>query len=138
MSAENFASVYKAAIYKTLGLAFCLSDEATDLVLFDGRRFAIVTAYNPSSEQLSAEENQQRHQALERDLKSFSYVAASGESPDGTWVEAGFAVLDIDLEAALPLGKKYGQNAILWGEGGRVYLAWCESGKLEKLYAKQV
>lgn len=139
MSAETFASVYQAAIYKADGIAFVLTEKPTGVVLFQGRKFAIITAQNPQSEPLSETENQQRNQALEKDLKSLrlEYTLSTGENPNGTWIEEGFAVFDVELEQTLELGRKHGQHAILWGEGEKVYLAWCETGKLEKFYAKR-
>jgi predicted ester cyclase len=140
MSAETFAEAYQTAIYKAAGVAFTLSEKPTGTVLFEGRRFAIITAHNPRSERLSGEENQRRHAELERDLKKMGleYTPSTGESPDGTWVEEGFAVFDVGLEQALELGQKYGQHAILWGEGGKVALAWCESKVQQEFYARPV
>lgn len=107
MSIETLTDVYKSAIYKAAGVAFTLS------------------------EQLWSEENQKRNEELERDLKQLGqYTPSTGEGPDGTWVEEGFAVFGIGLEQALELGRKYGQ-----GEGERVALGWCESGGLEEFFA---
>jgi predicted ester cyclase len=140
MSAELFAEAYQTAIYKAAGVAFTLSEKPTGVVLFEGRRFAIITAHNPRSERLSDEENQERHEELEHEIQKLglAYTPSTGESPDGTWIEEGFAVFGIGLEGALELGCKYGQHAILWGEGEKVALAWCESRKLENFYARQV
>ncbi|MDX2006821.1 MAG: DUF3293 domain-containing protein [Meiothermus sp.] len=140
MSAETVAALYHSAIYKADGIAFVLTEQPTGVVLFEGRKFAIITAHNPQSEPLPEKENRQRNKALEQDLMSDSleYTFSIGESPDGTWVEEGFAVFDLELEKALKLGRKYGQHAILWGEGEKVYLAWCDTGKLEWFYPLEV
>lgn len=139
MSAELFAEAYQTAIYKAAGVAFTLSEQPTGTVLFGGRPFAIITAHNPRSERLSDAENQERHEELEREIQKLSleYTPSTGASPDGTWVEEGFAVFDIALDSALELGRKYGQHAILWGEGERVALAWCEDGRLEWFWPKR-
>lgn len=140
MSPQIFAEAYRATIYKAAGVAFTLSEKPTGTVLFEGRKFAIITAHNPRSERLSSEENRQRHEELERDLNALrlEHTPSTGESPDGIWVEEGFAVFDVSPEQALELGRKYGQHAILWGEGEKVALAWCEDGELEMFYSKQL
>lgn len=140
MSPRAFSEAYQSAIYKAAGMAFTLSEKPTGTVLFEGRKFAIITAHNPRSERLSSEENRQRHEELGRDLKvlGLEYTPSTGESPDGTWVEEGFAVFDVSLEQALELGRKYGQHAIIYGEGERVALAWCESENLEVFSPKKV
>lgn len=60
MSAETFAEGYQAAIYKAAGVAFTLSEKPTGVVLFEGRRFAIIPAHDPRSERLSSEGNPKR------------------------------------------------------------------------------
>lgn len=136
MRAETFAEAYQSAIYKAAGMAFVLSEHRTGTVLFGGRKFAIITAHNPRSERLSSAENQKRHEALERDLiqLGLEHTPSTGESPDGSWVEEGFVVFDIELEQALELGRKYGRHAVVYGEGERVALVWCETGRLESFY----
>lgn len=121
-------------------MAFTLSEKPTGITLFEGRKFAIITAHNPRSERLSSKENAQRHAELGRDLKTLGleHTPSTGESPDGTWVEEGFAVFDVGLEQALELGRKYGQYAILWGEGEKVALAWCETARLEAFAAQML
>lgn len=133
MTAHDFAEGYKSAVYGAGEIAFTLSDQPTGVVLFEGRKFAIITAQNPQSVKLAEAENQKRNAGLEHDLKNLGleYGPSNGSSPDGSWLEDGFVVFDLDLEEALELGRKYGQHAIVWGEGERVYLAWCASGKLE-------
>ena len=140
MSTETFAQAYRATVYKAAGVAFVLSEKPTGTVLFEGRRFAIITAHNPRSERLSSEENARRHAELERDLKALGleYAPSTGESPDGSWLEEGFSVFGVSLEQALELGRKYGQHAIVWGEGGRVALGWCETNRQEGFYARPV
>jgi len=139
MNPQTFAEAYRATIYKAAGVAFTLSEKPTGTVLFEGRRFAIITAHNPRSERLSSEDNALRHEELGRDLKALGleYTPSTGESPDRSWVEEGFAVFDMALEQALELGRKYEQHAIVYGEGERVALGWVENGRLEGFYARR-
>jgi hypothetical protein len=136
--AQTFAQAYEQAVYKTPRVSFTLSTEKTDVILFDGRSFTVITAHNPRSKPLSKEENDKRHEALKAALQeqNFSFESSTGESPDGVWVEEGFVVFDLGLEPALRLGRDFGQHAILYGQGNRVAMAWCESEKLEWFYPK--
>lgn len=136
MSTQPFAEVYKNAVYRGGDMAFSLSETPTGTQPFAGRRFAFVTAYNPRSQPLSGEENQKRHRELEREIQRLGLESApgSGASPDGSWFEEGFILFGVGLEPALELGRRFEQHAILWGEGGRVGLAWCEDGRLEWFY----
>lgn len=138
MSAELFSEAYRSTIYKAAGVAFTLSERPTGTILFGGRPFAIITAHNPRSERLSDVENQERHEELERDLQALGleHIPGTGASPDGTWVEEGFAVFDVGLAQALELGRKYDQHAILWGKGEKVALVWCEIKQQQGFYAQ--
>jgi Protein of unknown function (DUF3293) len=136
--AQAFAEAYTLTHYKTPQASFTLSTEKTDVVLFAGRSYAIITAHNPRSEAFSKEENDKRHQMLKSYLQEKKYEVDSslGQSPDGSWSEEGFVIFDIELASALDIGRTFEQHAILYGEGNRVALAWCESEKLDWLYPK--
>ncbi|WP_040778800.1 DUF3293 domain-containing protein [Calidithermus timidus] len=139
MSTGVLSQVYRAAVYEAGGVAFTLSEEPTGVILFGGRAFAIITAHNPGSQPLPAEENARRHRELERLLREGGYglTPSVNRSPEGDWLEEGFAVLGIGLEEALAVGRRFGQNAIVYGEGERVALAWCGGGGLEWFYPAQ-
>lgn len=138
MGAGALSQVYRTAVYEAGGVAFTLSEKPTALTLFEGRPFAIITAHNPGSRRLSDEENARRHRELERLLRGRGYDLAPSvnRSPEGDWVEEGLAVLGIGLEEALDIGRRFGQNAIVYGQGERVALAWCEGG-LEWFYPEE-
>ncbi len=135
MNPRAFADAYTTAVYKAGGLAFTPSAEGTGDVLFSGRAFAVVTAHNPRSEKLSDEENERRHEKLEKVLRERNAVfgLSVGESPDGAWREEGVIVYDVALEEALELGRQFEQHAVLYGQGNHVALAWCDGG-LEWFY----
>ncbi len=143
-SARAFSDAYTTAIYKAGGLAFALDVEETGAVLFSGRAFVIVTAHNPRSEKLSGEENERRHRELERVLleRRAAFGPSVGESPDGAWREEGVVVYDVSLEGALELGRRFEQHAVLYGQGGRVALVWCDrvwcDGGLEWFYPRLI
>lgn len=87
MRAETLAQAYQTAIYRVAGVAFTLSEQPTQEVLFAGQRFAIITAYNPQSKLLPKEENLRRHRHLEREIQTLglAYTLSLSTSPEGTW-----------------------------------------------------
>lgn len=61
--------------------------------------------------------NAAAHARLGAELAAAGYrvVEGAGEDPDGRWpAEPSYLVLGMDLEAARELGRRYGQNAIVW------------------------
>lgn len=78
---------------------------------------AFITACNPYSRQLDASANAARQQALMADLQArgLSFVAGVGQHPDNGWPgEESFLAFGLALEAAKALGRRHGQNAIVW------------------------
>ena len=90
--------------------------------------WALVTAYNPHSQCLSASENQQRHQQLIEYLQELklSYLPAVGKDAKGIWTpEVSLCIFDLELEQAIAIGQKFSQNAIVYGELNEpVELVW--------------
>jgi hypothetical protein len=138
MEAQAFSEAYTKALYKTPTLTFTLTDKPTQTILFNNKPYSIITAHNPYSQKLSKEENEQRHKQLETILQEcgLEHDLSTGESPDGSWREEGFIIFDISLDDALELGRHFEQHAIVYGQGNRVALAWCEDGRLEWYYVE--
>ena len=81
--------------------------------------WALITAHNPYSQSLSAIENQQRHQQLVEHLQQleFSWLPAVGKDRYGIWTpEQSLCILGIELDRAIAIGRKFAQNAIVYGE----------------------
>jgi hypothetical protein len=102
-----------------------------DLLLADHgcRSWAFVTAHNPGSRALSAEENARRHGRLESDLRAggwTSFFFGEGVGAGGDWPpETSILVLGIDEAAAKQLGEAFEQNAIVIGRLGEpAQLVW--------------
>ena len=97
--------------------------EQLDEMLHDHQcdAWSYITASNPASELLSDEQNAGRNRELEALLKSQDLVFYRGEGigSDPTWpAEASFLILGIGREAAMELGRQFGQNAIVCGKRG--------------------
>ena len=78
---------------------------------------AFITAENPFSEPQTPEDNAERQRRLEAELtaRRIAYYPGQGQGEDPNWpAEASFLVLGMGREAASDLGRKYGQNAIVW------------------------
>ena len=74
----------------------------------------VLTACNPRGRLLQANENAERTRLLERQLEAdgLPFLPAVAQSPDGSWIEPGFAVLDADGAEILALADGYEQSAI--------------------------
>jgi uncharacterized protein len=82
---------------------------------------AFLTAANPHSEKRSAEQNRAAAAELDRALADVNYsrFPAEGRDPTGNWpTEPGVLVPAIPRAAAEALGRRFGQNAILYMERG--------------------
>jgi hypothetical protein len=78
---------------------------------------AFITAENPYSARQTPAVNAERQRQLGDDLSAMgiTYFPGEGQGEDANWLaEASFLALGIDREAACDLGRKYGQNAIVW------------------------
>lgn len=76
--------------------------------------FAIITAWNPMNEQLTAEENNALNRTLEDELKSLKYVYEPTIGKCDGHSEESFIVYRINKRDALRLGVKYKQYSIFY------------------------
>lgn len=77
---------------------------------------AFITACNPYSQAIGAEENARRHAALAADLarQGWVFFEGVGQHPDNGWpAEPSFLVLGLTREAASAWGRALQQNAIV-------------------------
>lgn len=92
-------------------------------------RWAYITAFNPGSVRRSDDQNYARRE-LEDTVRRLGHPMFPGEGigDDGVWPpEPSILVLGIEREAAVQLGRRFGQRAIVCGELHRVAtLVLCE------------
>lgn len=90
--------------------------------------WAFITAHNPYSQPVDDLKNQTRHQELIAEVEGLGtpFLKAVGRDPTGQWPpEESLLIMGIDRECAIAIGKKYNQNAILYGEhGAPAQLLW--------------
>ena len=87
--------------------------------LTDRPTWALITAANPYSQPLSERENQRRYQRLSKHLKGLQLplIPAVGKDQTGVWTpELSWLILGITRPKAIAIGRKFEQNAIVYGE----------------------
>lgn len=78
--------------------------------------WAFITAYNPGV-LLTEEQNRARLEALRRVIVGYRYFEGEGVGEDEEWLpEKSFLVIGISREDAIKLGKRFNQNAIVFGK----------------------
>ncbi|WP_243398124.1 DUF3293 domain-containing protein [Deinococcus koreensis] len=102
-----------------------------------GRRWAVVTAWNPGGRRASGEHNETAQRTLSQRWKG---AALDGLNGEGAWAEPALILLDAPLTEALRLGREFDQAAILYGVGRRVALVWLNRGRtrIERYWAAPV
>jgi hypothetical protein len=85
--------------------------------------FAIMTAFDPRGENLSAEENDERRRLLEQRLTALGYPFVNVDccSPDRSHCECSVAVM-MPQQDAVSLAKELEQVAIFWFDGARFWI----------------
>ncbi|NJL52730.1 MAG: DUF3293 domain-containing protein [Hydrococcus sp. SU_1_0] len=132
-------TAYEQAIYEvyygqaTIQIKIGESCPALDSLITEDNRpsWALITASNPYSQLLSELENQQRHQRLLQHLTELQLplFPAVGKDQAGVWIpEPGFLISGIERVEAIAIGRKFEQNAIVFGELNQpAELQWLES-----------
>lgn len=80
--------------------------------------WAILTAENPRSQQLSEEENQSRREQLAAKAEQLGHphFPTRALAPAGDWpAEVGFLLGDLSLAEAVALGRHFDQHAVVYG-----------------------
>jgi hypothetical protein len=88
-----------------------------------GEPFAIMTAFDPRGENLSAAENEKRRRVLEQKLTRLGYRFVNVDccSPDRSHCECSVAVV-MPQEDAITLARELEQVAIFWCDGERFWI----------------
>jgi hypothetical protein len=84
--------------------------------------WAYVTAYNPASRQLPAEDNVRRQQELVDAVRErgLPFLEGEGIGEDAGWpAEPSILILGIGSDDARALGRQFGQLAIVVGRAGQ-------------------
>lgn len=99
------------------------------LVELEGEEWAFITAWNPLSSALPLDENRLRNREMESFLRSreYRFYPGRGIPADSGWEpEESFLVIALSRESAVGIGRRFGQNAVVWGtRGGAAVLLDC-------------
>jgi hypothetical protein len=130
---SSLVEQYRRTEYRVAdeGYSFTLHvDQACSALLECLRHFkvteaAYITAWNPRSEPTSSARNEAAQRALASEVleRGWRLLYGEGVGADAGWPpEPSLLVLGIAFEAACGLGRKYGQNAIVYARaaGGAV------------------
>lgn len=118
---KELLQAYSKALYRVEGkLDFRIGEHSVELQRLHARHHArhshFITAFNPESKRLPAEENALRHSQLGEKLNALGVrrLPSAGLDPDGHWPpEPGYLVFDMAHEDVLTLGRAYEQNAVV-------------------------
>ncbi|AEE53977.1 DUF3293 domain-containing protein [Haliscomenobacter hydrossis] len=135
---ERLLQAYLSSTYRV----YQGTDECTDI--FIGRKHPVldqyllemglqnwvfITAWNPRSQILSIEENITKQTRLLAEVHNtgLSYFPGEGIGTDEEWPpEQSLWVPGVSLAVAVDWGKRFEQNAVVWGElGGKAELVFC-------------
>ena len=122
MITTKLLEAYKATCYEIIQPKIAIyiekENEALQTFLKENEiiNWCFITAWNPYSNALSQEENSSLNESLRLDLKDYKILEAQGKDTIGNWPpEPSFFVANISEDQAIALGKKYQQNAIVYG-----------------------
>jgi hypothetical protein len=86
--------------------------------------WAYITAHNPGSAPISAEENQARQRELHSAVTGYASFEGAGVG-EGWPPEPSLLILGMSEEVAADVGRRFGQNAVVVGRlGGPARLLW--------------
>ena len=107
--------VYQPLIEIKVGLANEVLDDL--LIKNNSTEWAYITAFNPYSQTLPAEQNELRHAKLRDRLQHYRVFEGEGSGEDPNWpAEKSFLVIGITKNDAAKIGILFEQNAIVVGE----------------------
>jgi len=126
---DRLEAAFRAAIYAVevdgRPRQFLIGGSIAELA---GQPFALLTAFNPKGLSRNLADNESAQLKLEDDLAAAGYRKVRGSALDvrGGHREPMFAVFGMSLDEAVAVAQEFGQAAIVWFDGERARLEWCE------------
>lgn len=121
---QHLLNAYQQTIYQVIDPPISIKTGVVNLVLDaflrenDATSWAFITAWNPKSQLLSIQENNQRQKELTQMVKKagFTYFMGEGIGNDPTWTpEESLFILNISKAKAMEFARYFDQNAIVFG-----------------------
>ena len=120
---NSLIEAYKNTKYKVFGSTITIeigkfNQDLNNLILnHNSNEWAFITAYNPYSKVLTNDENKIRHYELKELTENYVTFEGHGVGEDPTWEpELSLFIIGISKVEASKIGKKFEQNAIVYGE----------------------
>lgn len=120
---NTLIEAYKNSKYKvfetniTIEIGILNQDFDDLLIEHKAVQWAFITAYNPYSRVLTDGENKVRHDELKQLTKDYITFEGHGVGEDPSWEpELSLLIIGITKQDAILIGKKFEQNAIVYGE----------------------
>jgi hypothetical protein len=120
---NELIEAYKNTKYKVFEVNLTIeigkSNQELDAILakHNANEWAFITAFNPYSRVLTDNENKVRHEELKNLTENYVTYEGHGVGEDPTWEpELSLLIIGISMEEASIIGKKFEQNAIVYGE----------------------
>jgi hypothetical protein len=131
----NFYEEYVSTSYEAeLGeeaISLRVGEESPDVGMIQSNRCAFITACNPRSRKVSDADNAERMTELESVLRNrgYDYYEGLGVPDNDDWdPEPSYLVVDVSKDEAVELGRKFGQNAVVYCHAdGRPTLLDCRT-----------
>jgi hypothetical protein len=119
---NDLIEVYKNTKYKVfepdLTIEIGVLNQDVDDLLKEHKlvEWAFITAYNPYSRVMTEDENKVRHDELKELAKDYITLEGHGVGEDPAWEpELSLFIIGITRDEASKIGKKFEQNAIVYG-----------------------
>lgn len=120
--APELIAAYRAALYRVAaGFDLVIDTPSSALAAWQAGHgvscSALITACNPASQRQPEPLNQSATRQLEALIsqRKLSFSPTLALDPQGNWPpEPGFLIAGLRREAAEALGRRFGQNAIVW------------------------
>ncbi|MDZ7668260.1 MAG: DUF3293 domain-containing protein [Gammaproteobacteria bacterium] len=135
-SDRDLDTAYRQTVYRVhrpdVPVDFCVDEHSPALQellrSYASDSAAFLTAHNPGSRLMSQMHNCNAQAALEAQARGMGATALPGVAldPQGAWpAEDSLLLVNIDREAACNLGRRFGQNALVWiDQTGLPELVW--------------
>lgn len=124
MNKQQLIELYSNAIYTVefISQVFEVSPKWDNRSFQDFLKFnritswAMMTPENPNLTRFSEEENSKLRDLMALELERYKFFRCVGMDPDESHHEIGFFVANINRDEVIRIGRKFNQNAAIYGD----------------------
>lgn len=122
----DLRSAFHESTYGTPRERFRLVAERGQAPTWARGTWAIVTAWNPRGQRVTAAANTRAAAELLTCVRAAGFSPLPAHNGEGEWREEALLIPMARLRQAARWGGTFGQAAVLWGTGARVALVWLD------------